>query len=297
MGLEASLRELPPEFVVRRGGRGVLAVRADLEAALAAEGLTPDGGGGRPSELAGRGPLRELEAAGRRFVLRPFRHGGLLRWLTRERFADPARPFRELCLAHALAAAGIATPAVVGARAVRAGALGWRLALVSERVPAARDLGLALEQAREGGLARAERSRLARAAGELVGRLHALGLWHADLQPRNLLEGGEPARLWVIDLEGSVLGPLDDARRRANLRRLWRAARRREARGRSFLARGDWARFLRAYGAACGRSWRDEARALAGEAPGLGHRLGWWLEERWGAPERRDGPAAVRRSR
>jgi hypothetical protein len=80
--------------------------------------------------------------------------------------------------------------------------------------------------------------------------------------------------------------------RRDNLRRLYRFVARREERGRAALTRGDHARFLAAYGRALGpeADWRADWRAIQRRdrlrAPA--HRLGWWLEELFGAgPERR----------
>ena len=106
-------------------------------------------------------------------------------------------------------------------------------------------------------------------------------------------------RLWVLDLEGSTIGPLNTTLRRQNLERFLRAVLRREARGRPFLRRTDAARFFRAYGEALGLSraaTREEwgvAAERATRGPGWRHRIGWVLEERFGDLEARDGRARV----
>ncbi len=265
--------------------RGRLAVLAEWERDLAAAGFTADGGDPpASSDLAGRGPMGELRIGARRLVVRRYRHGGLLRWLTGVRFFDPARPFRELALAAALLERGLRTPRVVAARARRLRPFGWRLDLVSERVEGSCDLAEVLEGLRSGGLAPEERQGLARALGRLLSAAHGAGLAHADLQPKNVLvewTAGprEPARLWLIDLDRSRLeGHLSLERRHRNLARLYRALGRLEARGRRFLTRTDFARALVAYD---GRErWRAHASGiLAAHRRQLArHRLGWWLE-------------------
>jgi 3-deoxy-D-manno-octulosonic acid kinase len=298
MGLRQVLATLPSGYAVVRGRRGWLAFELSAREELAGAGFGPDGGEDlAASGLSGRRPLGSIEAPGERWIVRSFHHGGWLRFLGERLYLAPARPFRELLLSCRLRSAGFPTPRVVAARAVRAGILGWRLALVSARVEGGIDGAHVLERMRRGELAHSERRRVFVTAGALIGRLHAAGLWHADLNPRNLLFSPDHASAWILDLDRSRIGPpLAPRRRLDNLRRLYRSVRRREARGRSFLRRGDYLRFLRAYlGAADpARSWRADWVALLARERRRAplHRLGWWLEERLGAgPERRDGEA------
>jgi hypothetical protein len=166
---------------------------------------------------------------------------------------------------------------------------------VSARLEGVRDGAVVLEHLRRGALARAERAGFFAAAGDVVGRLHAARFLHVDLTPHNLLFGPD-GRAWVIDLDrGRFVRELAPGARQGNLRRLYRAVRRRERRGRTFLSRCDYLRFLRAYGRAAGEpDWRADWRAIvrrdALHAPW--HRLAWWVEEALGAgPATRDGAA------
>jgi len=290
------LARLPPGFRVLRGDGGVLALREDLASALLDAGFGPEGGERLvPSKLHGRSPLYELTAAGRRLVVRRFTHGGLLRFLTGSRFADPERPFREIVLAEALGARGVPTATCVAARARRRGPF-WRLDLVSERIEGVLDGGEILERLRSGRPSEALRRALLATTGRLVGAMHAAGFLHADLQPKNLLvedsfggpEDREAAarrpRTWLLDLDRSELREsLTDAERGANLARLarsvaWAAAERGPA-----LRRSELLRFLDAYERARGGG-REERRRDAREvlrrlrAGRLRHRLGRWLE-------------------
>jgi hypothetical protein len=90
-----------------------------------------------------------------------------------------------------------------------------------------------------------------------------------------------------------VARELSAAGRRENLRRLVRYVRRRSTRARQAPTRGDYLRFLTAYGRALGHEadWRADWRAIQRRARlnAPAHRLGWWLEERFRAgPSQRD---------
>jgi len=282
------LDQLPSGYFVDESPRGVLVLHADFARALHEAGYGPEHDGSlRRSDLSGRRPLYELEAGGERLVVRRFSHGGLMRWITGQRFLDPERPFRELVLSTTLRQAGIATPQVVAARARPAWGGGWYLDLVSRRVEGAIDLGYLLGLARAGRLDfRVLRSLLA-ATGQVVRQLHRHGCLHADLTPTNLLatedvlEGADP-KLWVIDLDRSVIrGKLTAAERLQNLRRLFRYVARREARHGRALQRTDYMRFLLAYEPDRARRkvvLREVLAAHRRSSPL--HSLGW-LAEAW----------------
>jgi len=284
MDLESLADGLPQGVRVIAGPRGVLAVREDVAEAVLRAGYAPhDEPRPARSQAVGKRPLGEVRSGSRTLLVRRFQHGGLLRWLTGERFASPRRPFEEWRVQSRLSALGVASPAVVAARAVRGGVPLWRLDLATERVPGALDLGVLLVQRRDGALADPSWRCLLAAAGRLVAKLHELGFEHADLTPRNLLaevEGlaaGEP-RLWVLDLDGSCFAgaALDERRRVANLARLQRHLLRMQSEHGARLSRSDRWRFLSAY-----EPERGSRRRLAGRLATRGagaHRLGWLLE-------------------
>lgn len=274
---------LAAEFEFEQSERGLLARRRSARASLAATGFSLDSDGAAVrSELGGRNALARLHSGSEEFLLRRFTHGGLLRWLTGRRFLDPERPFVEARLSEQLVAAGIRTPQVVAARAVRSGAGAWRLDLVTRRVADAPDLAAALERPAP----RAQRARVLAAFGAWLARLHAAGFLHADLHPKNVLvtadHAGAPV-LWVLDLDRSVLrAKLDERERTANLARLVRYAWRRRAR--LGLRLHDLARGLAAYEPRLERRreiWRAVAARVRSSA--LVHRAGWWLEARAGS--------------
>ncbi len=289
MRLRAVLASLPEGYELLRGRRGWLVCERSARETLLSAGFGPDGGEVlQPSDLSGRGPLFSIAAGSERWIVRRFHHGGVLRLLGERLFLDPSRPFHELALAHALRAAGLPSARVVAARSVRALPFGWRLALVSARIEEGTTAAAVLARLRRGELALDARRRFLATLGELVGRLHAARFLHADLTPCNLLLSSDLASGWVLDLDrGRRLAALSDSVRRDNLRRLYRFVSRREARTRPCLTRADHVRFLAAYGRGLGQEtdWRADWRAILrrDRLHGPVHRLGWWLEERFGA--------------
>lgn len=284
------LHELPPGYFVEESPGGILVVHVDVAQRFHRLGYGPDSDGRlEESGLAGRHPMKQLDAEGERFLVRRFHHGGLLRPLTGARFLDPERPFRELCLSHELNKVGLRTPQVVAARARSASGLGWHLDVVTRRIEGSLDVGRVLGAVQRGELDVGRLGPLVCAAGRLVRALHRHGLRHADLTPRNMLVRTETMfdsepDLWILDLDRSMLSddptPDDHAR---NLRRLWRHVERMELDRPRALRRTDYVRFLRAYDQGDGdwkALWRSIVQARARRQ--RWHRLGWWFDRRLG---------------
>jgi len=277
---------LPEGYDVESGAEGILALSREMGPALrgAGYGLSSDGAA-TASVLAGRKPLFELTTSAGVFLVRRFSHGGLLRFLTRERFRDPSRPFRELAVSSSLARAGVGTPLVAAARARPAPGFGWKLEIVTRRIEGAVDLDAVLADARAGRVDRRSIARLARAAGGLVRAMHDAGCSHADLTTKNMLVeaasmGDRFPRTWILDLDRArIVQSLAESERRAGLARLYRYVRRRERAQGAGLARTDWPRFLAAY-EPDRRTRRLLARAIL-RAHGrslVWHAVGWRLE-------------------
>ena len=318
--LRSCLEELPADYAVEHGARGVWAVQRDFRDGLVAAGLGPDDRGhASPSDLGGRRTLGEVSVGAQRLVVRDFGHGGLLRWLSGTRFLDPTRPFRELILARRLARLDVHTPQAIAACARRAPGFGWHLSLVTRRVEGATELKTVLERLavspyppRGASLGEPDRrlsaARLFERAGAFVGHVHRVGFLHTDLTPRNMLVddallAGGGGHLWLLDLDRCELrAELTRAERLDGLRRLWRYILRREAGLGRALTRARAGRFLRAYGASLGAGaadwradWRDIVRGTR-RASAL-HRAGWWAEDlfrggpAWREPSRRAPPS------
>jgi tRNA A-37 threonylcarbamoyl transferase component Bud32 len=255
-GLEGPERSLEglEGFVVERGPQGRLAIARHLAPALRGAGYGLDSDGRtRASGLAGRRPLLELATSDGNFLVKRFTHGGLLRFLTRDRFGDAERPFRELAVAARLVRAGVRTPEVAAARARRAPLLGWRLEILTRRIDGAVDLDTIAARVRGGEIDRWTAGRIAASFGRLVRAMHDAGCLHADLTTKNVLVveaslASNRPETAILDLDRArIEASLPLEARSENLARLLRYVRKlaRES-GPAFTA-ADGVRFLAAY--------------------------------------------------
>jgi len=157
---------------------------------------------------------------------------------------DRRRARSELEVLRAVERAGLPVPRALG---LSAGAEGWELHLAP--VPGARRLAELLgPREPPGGW-----SRLARALGALLARLHASGWQHADVHPGNVLVDGEGAP-WLVDWKRARRAAPDEVQR---IDELVLAA----ALGRETLPRRVRTRFLLAYLAALPPSLRPSSPA------------------------------------
>lgn len=214
---------LPPDldaFERRRTGPCVVVVRADVREAIEALGLdrspAPPAGAASPDGGRGGAWIASLPAGGE-IVIRPGRRGGWFgRWI-RSRYFIGDRFVDELILTERLRRRGAPVPEPLAA-VRRARPPGYETWLVTRRIPGAVPAAEAWAAAPEGRL-----PDLLDAAGRAVGRLHAAGGEHADLNAWNVLVGDD--RAWIVDLDRGGLrpAPLARARATANLARLRRS--------------------------------------------------------------------------
>ncbi len=214
----------PPldEFAAMKSGRARLLVRRGFEPAVPLlEEPEPDGlrliAGGRSMH-----PVVTLPD-GREAVVRRYRRGGLVRHLVQDRYFGGHRAFAEVAATERARRAGVRVPTVLLAREDPAATVGYRACLATVLVPGARESAAWLAEAPE----EARRAMLAE-AGRQVGRMHAAGVAHPDLNLRNLLVVGEDGReVWLIDFDRAqeFPGAVPPARRARDLRRLARSAR------------------------------------------------------------------------
>ena len=216
---------MPASYALLRSGAVRAAIRADLVPALASWLLAPrlELPPGAEAITSGRGPAYRIRVGeGAPAVVRICRRGGLAARLVRETYLGlRPRPLRELALTVEARRRGVAAAEVLAARVE--GGLAYRGALVTAEVPEAATLIEALRAAPDG----TARRGLAAAAGRAVAGLHAAGVFHADLNLRNILvhAGPEGVRAALLDFDRAWLGtaPLRPAARRRNLRRLVRS--------------------------------------------------------------------------
>lgn len=201
-----------PPFVERREPRGIAWVRPDL-ADVPLDALWAE-----PQPLAGakgRGGVGRLLVGGVDCVARPYRRGGALAALLRDRYASPRRARNELQALQALRQEGVPVVAPIAAVGRRHGAF-WRLRLLTERVDGAMPLPAFLAACP------AQRRHAAAGVGTVLRLAFAAGLRHPDLHPDNVLCAlrGDRLRIALVDLDRAVVrAPLPPRTRDAMLAR------------------------------------------------------------------------------
>lgn len=149
----------------------------------------------------GRGTTHFVRSAGRRFVLRHYRRGGLLARLLGDRYLwrgeQSTRPFEEWQLTYRLHRAGLPVPAPLAARYRQQG-FSYSGDLITERLAV---VGSLTECLRTGALSVLTWISI----GRCIRRFHNLGVCHADLNAHNVLLSEDA--VYLIDFDRCQLRP------------------------------------------------------------------------------------------
>lgn len=266
-------------YLELRHPRGFTLVREDFAAAL----LRTERGVADPFEYpflvrgqigGGRRPLRRIELEGAGFVAvhKVLRRGGAFGAWLGER-AMPSRARREAEVVATLARAAVPCVGLLAIRASRSPFLPWlaRIELLTEPVEGGIDL---LTFLGSGNCSGRRRRHVLERAGSVVAAMHDAGVFHVDLNLRNLLVTPTDGVL-LLDFGASRLGRVDSSDRARNLARLLRSAVKNGLLRRS-ISRADMLRFLRGYGQRESRKWWALAFAEFRRTITL-HRAGWAL--------------------
>ncbi len=176
----------------------------------------------------GRGALRAVRLSdGETALVRQYRHGGIFRSLTATWFFTwPPRPFRELAITEELRRRGLLTVEVYGACVSRSFGPFYHGWFVTKELPGAVDLWSALQ---EGLRQRFGEEATLRAVAASIRAMHREGVYHSDLNLKNLLLRQEPAGVvsYIIDFDKAklFLGKLPTELVKKNLDRLLRSVR------------------------------------------------------------------------
>lgn len=181
---------------VARGGMVAL-VREDRadrfsEALLEGRDCTPCAG-------SGRGVLLSFDYPGGQGLIRGYQRGGAMRVLWRDRYLLVNRPLREFQVHLTAQGRGLRVPPLLGVCWRRSGPF-FSGAIATEALDAEHLLAYLQHDS-------PEKKEMLHACGALIRRMHDAGLWHADLQVKNIL----------IAKDGPILIDWDNARVHATL--------------------------------------------------------------------------------
>lgn len=146
------------------------------EYALRARGLTDN------KLTAGRGQVVFLNWESNQLVLRHYRRGGLVRFITKDLYCflglQRTRALREISILIQLVDMGLPVPQPYACRVVRHG-FTYSASLITHRLP-----GVTLaDRLRDQSLD----SMMWKRVGECIAKFHAAGVYHADLNAHNIL--------------------------------------------------------------------------------------------------------------
>jgi len=205
---------IPPGYTLIQEGSVTAAVRGDYCDGLVAQGITrPEflmaQAKGEGCRRSGRGDVACIPVQGREdenMIIRKYLRGGFVRVINRDVYIGRERPLRELAATARAAAQGIPAPVVLAAVSVKAAGPLYRGYLISRELSGCIDLPSYLSQAAQKGeaaFADAKRAALQQAAA-LVRRMHDAGLYHGDLNMKNILiNTAAPECLFIIDWDKS----------------------------------------------------------------------------------------------
>lgn len=172
--------------------------------------------------MQGRGPayVLSLPFCGLQVVVRRNRRGGALRHILSDQFFFSTRAIRELDNALYLREMGIPTPDIVALVTYRKGWL-RRADVATRYIPNSMDLAKAYNDATP-----EQRGYIIDAAAELLDLMARRGVYHPDLNARNILitPFEDDYRAYVLDVDRVLLDQKPDHARQLNLARLTRSA-------------------------------------------------------------------------
>jgi hypothetical protein len=239
---------IPPGFITMRDQRGrLLVVRENLESCLAIEAVCDFAGDVSP--YYGRAQLRCLRLAdGERALVRAYRHGGVFRGLTKSLFFTwPPRPLRELAISEELHHRGVPTVEPCGACVEPLWGPFYRGWFITRELTGARNLWETVSTSFVRGF---DTAAILRAAADGVKVLHREGVYHRDLNLKNILLRCENSGIksYLIDFDKATLflGRLPEPMVERNLKRLHRSVRKLDPAAR-YISDLAWKAFLDRY--------------------------------------------------
>jgi tRNA A-37 threonylcarbamoyl transferase component Bud32 len=226
-----------------------LAVRADRQREILFSTCLDIESYGAAAGFYGRGDIRSVQLAdGTTALFRRYRHGGMLRSITGKWFFSwPPRPFRELTITEELRRRGFPTVEVYAACVGKIAGPFYRGWLVTRQLEGAHDLWAALHS---GFCQSVGIEAVLKAVAAAVRRMHREGVYHRDLNLKNILVRSTAAGLesHVIDFDKAilVLGQLPAPLVQNNLDRLLRSIGKLDPQ-RQYFSPAAWEGFLEYY--------------------------------------------------
>jgi len=161
------------------------------------------------SLLRGRNiiPSIPIEGFQERMIVKHYQHGGFFRKITGDILLGNSRPFHELAILETASQKDIPVPEALGARVVRIFGPFFKGDIVYKEIPYSDNLLGYLKRLNE----RPMKERISRKReiierlAEIVKKMHTSGIYHADLNVRNVLiqDSGAGIKVYLVDFDCS----------------------------------------------------------------------------------------------
>jgi len=225
-------REIPPQFEKVVIGRStvfvkdkyrdpILSQKATLSGKIKERGLSPG-----VSLLKGRNviPCIPIKGSHERMIIKHYEHGGLFRKITKDILWGSSRPFRELVILETASQRGIPVPEALAARVDRILGPFYKGEIAYKEIP---DSGNLLEYLK--GLNRKTRQekisskrKIIHSLAEAIKKMHASGIYHADLNIKNVLIRNREKGIQVYLLDFDCSRIMENISLRARIKNLAR---------------------------------------------------------------------------
>lgn len=170
----------------------------------------------------GRGETVSLPIKDGRMVIRHYHHGGIFRKLTRDIYwGITPRPLKELAVSEEARDKGLNTPEVLAVILRRYAKIFYKADIITREIEGGNNAYDYLRSAEV-----TSRDNIIRSAAETVRKMHDLGLYHPDLNLKNILIQDIDGKIksFILDLDRACIKEnLSNRERERNLLRLNRS--------------------------------------------------------------------------
>lgn len=194
-------------------------------------------------QAMGRGKTLFFRFEHREFVLRHYHRGGLVAKLSNDRYLysslQRSRVWKEFSLLMKLQTLELPAPVPIAGRVKRKG-LSFQADLILERISGAKDLAKLLSERRLP-------LDLWQKIAETIAQFHRAGVYHADLNLRNIMVDDQQ-QVWLIDFDNGRICRPRKKWQQANLARFYRSLEKEQAKpGYCHWLESDWQYFVACY--------------------------------------------------
>jgi len=163
------------------------------------------------SLLRGRNiiPCVPIKGSKEKMLIKHYEHGGLFRKITRDIFFGNLRPFRELAILEAASQKGVRVPEALAARVSRIFGPLYKGEIAYKEVPDSVNLLEYLGRLNEKPMKEkiSCKREIINSLAEAIKKMHSSGIYHADLNVKNVLIQiiGEKIRVYLLDFDRSKI--------------------------------------------------------------------------------------------